>query len=101
MGQQKKPQPPVAINHYNSYQDLKAQNMNIHHPYNPLLSQHNLVYQAQYQNMHSQHNFQANPSIMSHSNNHYNYPQPMQGGYMGMPYQNANPGLVASNAYWK
>ena len=106
MGQQNKPQNQIPVNHFNSYQDLKAQNLNVHHPYNPMLSQNNLVYQAQYHNAYpQQHLFQNNPNIMphyaSHSLNHYNYQQPAQPGHLGMPYQNMN-GLVGlQNQHWK
>ena len=47
----KQPQPQPPHNHFpqNSYESLKAQNMQLHHPYNPHLAQHNLAYQSYYQ----------------------------------------------------
>ena len=105
LGQQKKPQ-QAPLNHFNSYQDLKAQNLNVHHPYNPMISQQNLVYQARYQNMQPQQQAFHNPNMTSHysshSHNHFNPQQPMQSGNFGMAYQNPNIGLVNHpNQYWK
>ena len=50
-----------------NYNDLKAQNMQMHHPFNPQVAQHNMVYQNHFQqaNMHPQmhsQGYQVQPS---------------------------------------
>lgn len=50
MSQQQQMQPPQQVHHnFNSYDGLKSHNMQFHHPYNPHIGHHNLVYQGQYQ----------------------------------------------------
>ena len=104
LGQQKKPQPAVVPSH-----SMPNPHMNLHHHnhYNPTVHQHgqSQPYHGQYHHMHSQHNhFQSNSNIMANYGGHHhsNYQQQMQGGYIGMPYQNHNPSLITlPNAYWK
>jgi hypothetical protein len=68
--QQQQPQPQPTHqsqqhfnqHQYGSYDGFRATNMNLHHPFNPHIAQHNLVYQGHYQHQgYARSNFQSLP----------------------------------------
>ena len=77
MSQQNQPQtqqPPQnqQFNQHFSYQDIKNQSMQLHHPYNPHIAQNNLVYQSNYQQqpVMNHHYQQRNFTSMPHGYGH-------------------------------
>jgi hypothetical protein len=86
LNQQK--QPPTQPHSYNSYNNLKIQNNNLHHPYNPMIAQHNLVYNAQFHPQQQYQPFQQYPQMVNHN---YAYNNPNMG----------YPNHVGVGNYWK
>jgi hypothetical protein len=84
----------------NSFNGIKHQNMNIHHPYNPTIGQRNLVYNA-----HFQPSYQQAPQYPYHNNHQVNMghsysPQMHNAANYGMGYPNQS--LIGNvNQYWK
>jgi hypothetical protein len=96
--------------HYQSYNGLKTQNITLHHPYNPNIGQHNLVYnshfpqQQQQQQYHPMHNYSANPNYQighNYSPMSHNYPTMTHNlPYPQQQYNSYNNQVGVGN-YWK
>lgn len=74
---------------------MKTQNMHLHHPYNPMLGQHNLVYNAQ---------FQPQPQAQFHHYNSYNPNIAHNYAFNNSPHYSHNGGYQAQigvGTYWK
>ena len=85
MNQQKAPQAnPPQVPQHNPSNFPTYQNMQLHHPYNPHIAQHNMVYQGQYQHSH-----QPQHPHMSHNRN-FSMPH----GHQGQPVGYSNQGSV-------
>jgi hypothetical protein len=105
---QTSPQP-----HYQSYNGLKTQNMTLHHPYNPNIAQHNLVYNAHFQPQPQQQQYQTQNQAHGYSSNYplthayspvaHNYPS-MGHNFAYQQPQQFNMGYntqVGVGNYWK